>query len=128
MKHMKSESNKFETEQSRSRVIWLLIYFLFPSCEQCHCKTVAPFGLRAEECPQSQENPHGDLSLKTMSIGDTVRRLFLIAWPRMGLFLSVVQPKKTLAALLCRTLLAGSSMLDSPEERPLLNLTCLHFQ
>lgn len=104
MKHMRSESDEFETENSPSRVVWLLLYFMFASRAHCHCKTVAPFclgfGLRAEECPQSQENPRGDLSLslKTMSIGDTVRSPFLIARPRMGFFFPVVQPEKTLAA------------------------------
>lgn len=81
------------------------------------------FGLKAEECPQSQENPHGDLSLETMSIGDTVKSMaqdgtLLFSSAAKNTLFSVVQPKK----------LAASSMLDSPEERPLLNLTCLHFQ
>lgn len=78
------------------------------------------FGLKAEECPQSQENPHGDLSLKTMSIGDTVKSM-----AQDGTLLFSSAAKKN---LLFRSAAQEASMLDSPEERPLLNLACLHFQ
>lgn len=120
MKHMKSESNEFETENSRSRVIWLLLYFLFASRAQSHCKTVAPFCLglwpkSRRMPPKPRKSPWRPLSENHVSRGHCEETV-LDSMAQDGILLSGSAAQE------------DTGCPGSPEERPLLNLTCLHFQ